>query len=301
MLGDQWNLTILQHAFLFHARTFSQWRDDTGISESVLALRLRELVAAGLLSPQEYTNGGRTRNEYRLTPRALELWEFLSSIWMWERRWADTVQTLPRLTHLSCGESARLVLACKHCDMWPITAAHTQLVEGSDTFQGVNIPRHHKRIVRTAAQHPASYLPHTMGVLGDRWSTMILAAAFLRIRRFRDFRERLDIAPSILSNRLQRLVEFGILRPSGERSTREYRLTDVGRDCFPVFATLISWANDHFAGLADEGLSLSHELQDSEHKPSLQGLSSHPLATSLVCAACGEYARRPDLRFETDF
>ena len=51
VLGDQWNLLILQQAFLNHVRRFGDWRDALAMSESVLAGRLKELVAAGMFEP----------------------------------------------------------------------------------------------------------------------------------------------------------------------------------------------------------------------------------------------------------
>src|SRR5258708_1470535 len=72
-LGDQWTLLILQRAFVMRIRRFVDWRDELGVSESVLAARLKEMVAGDLLHPSQYW-AGRMRYEYRLTGRALELW-----------------------------------------------------------------------------------------------------------------------------------------------------------------------------------------------------------------------------------
>src|SRR4029077_18101381 len=72
-LADSWTLLILQRAFL-GVRRFAGWRDALGISDSVLAGRLREMTAACLLEARPYRDGGRPRSEYRLTPRGLDLW-----------------------------------------------------------------------------------------------------------------------------------------------------------------------------------------------------------------------------------
>ena len=55
-------------------------------------------------------------------------------------------------------------------------------------------------------------LPSALEVMGERWSFMILRAAFNKIRHFEEFLETLGIARNILSNRLSRLVDHGILK-----------------------------------------------------------------------------------------
>ena len=97
-LADSWTLLILQRAFL-GVRRFAGWRDALGISDSVLAGRLREMTAACLLEARPYREGGRTRSEYRLTPRGLDLWSLLVAIWWWERTWVPREVPLPELWH----------------------------------------------------------------------------------------------------------------------------------------------------------------------------------------------------------
>ena len=55
-------------------------------------------------------------------------------------------------------------------------------------------------------------LPSALEVMGERWSFMILRASFNGIRHFEDLQSQLGIARNILSNRLHRLVENGILK-----------------------------------------------------------------------------------------
>jgi DNA-binding HxlR family transcriptional regulator len=86
----------------------------------------------------------------------------------------------------------------------------------------------------------------TLEVVGEWWSMMILRDAFRGVRRFEDFQARLGIARNILTRRLAALVAAGLLekRPYSERPPRhEYRLTEKGRDLFPVLVTLMEWGN----------------------------------------------------------
>ena len=91
-------------------------------------------------------------------------------------------------------------------------------------------------------------LPEALEVMGERWSFMILRASFNGIQHFEDFLSELGIARNILSNRLGKLVDHGILdrRPcSGDRRRVEYRLTEKGRDLFPALLALLQWGQKY--------------------------------------------------------
>ena len=92
--------------------------------------------------------------------------------------------------------------------------------------------------------------------VGEWWSILILREAMLGVTRFDDFQKSLGIAPNILTVRLNKLVESGLLerRAYSERPTRcEYRLTPTGEDFRPVLWSLLAWGSRHFA---PEGQSL---------------------------------------------
>ncbi len=87
-------------------------------------------------------------------------------------------------------------------------------------------------------------LPLALEAMGERWSFMILRAAFNGIRHFEEFLEALGIARNILSNRLSRLVEVGILKRehcADDRRRIEYRLTPKGLDLLPAMLALRQW------------------------------------------------------------
>src|SRR6266576_6286587 len=69
----------------------------------------------------------------------------------------------------------------------------------------------------------ACSIARTLGVVGERWTFLILREAFLGATRFAEFRDRLGVAPDILSDRLATLVEYGVMarepyREPGARS-----------------------------------------------------------------------------------
>jgi DNA-binding HxlR family transcriptional regulator len=86
-------------------------------------------------------------------------------------------------------------------------------------------------------------------LLGDRWTLLILRDATAGITRFDAFRENLGIADNILSARLARLVEAGVLVKvpyrDGNRTRHEYRLTQAGADLLPILRALADWGTRH--------------------------------------------------------
>ena len=87
-------------------------------------------------------------------------------------------------------------------------------------------------------------IARTLMVTGDWWSGLIIRECFFGTRRFDDFQRRLDIAPNILSQRLQRLVQLGILAKVADDSwavRHEYRLTEKGADLYHVPLAILTW------------------------------------------------------------
>src|SRR5258708_10974220 len=86
--------------------------------------------------------------------------------------------------------------------------------------------------------------------VGEWWSILILRDAFHGLTRFDEFQKSLDIAPNMLTRRLNALVEAGLLkrhRYSKHPPRDEYRLTPRGRDFRPVIVALLAWGNKHFS------------------------------------------------------
>lgn len=89
-------------------------------------------------------------------------------------------------------------------------------------------------------------IARTLAIFGDRWTLLIIRDAFRRVRRFSDFQKSLGIPKHRLSDRLNRLVDEGVLKKMlyDERRARyEYRLTPKGLDLFPVLMTFVQWGD----------------------------------------------------------
>ena len=87
-------------------------------------------------------------------------------------------------------------------------------------------------------------LPAALEAMGERWSFLILRAAFNGLHHFEEFQSELGIARNILANRLARLVSHGILERRAlpdDRRKIEYRLTDKGMELVPTMVSLRQW------------------------------------------------------------
>ena len=114
-------------------------------------------------------------------------------------------------------------------------------------------------------------------IAGERWSLMILRnAAFAGMTRFTDFQQGLDIAPNILTKRLESFVKEGLMTTSkGESEHLEYHLTTKGLDFKPVIIALTQWG-DKWAAPDGPPIAYEHEgcggrIEQHLHCRSCQG------------------------------
>lgn len=94
-------------------------------------------------------------------------------------------------------------------------------------------------------------IPAALEAVGERWSFLILRGAFNGLAHFEEFQSTLGIARNILSNRLARLVENGILKREPDAADRRkiaYRLTDKGEALLPVLIALRQWGERWISG-----------------------------------------------------
>jgi DNA-binding HxlR family transcriptional regulator len=98
---------------------------------------------------------------------------------------------------------------------------------------------------------PDCSIERCLNVLSDQWSFLIIREALMAgVERFADFQHRLGIAPNVLTDRLERLVERGVLakrsyQEPGSRTRRSYHLTPSGRDLAIPLAALQQWGDQH--------------------------------------------------------
>jgi DNA-binding HxlR family transcriptional regulator len=93
-------------------------------------------------------------------------------------------------------------------------------------------------------------IARALEVVGDRWTLLIIRDVVLGLRRFDEFLDSLGIASNVLTERLNRLVDEGVLErvPYSERPERfEYRLTNKGRELGVALLALMQWGDRHLS------------------------------------------------------
>ena len=91
-------------------------------------------------------------------------------------------------------------------------------------------------------------IARALEIVGERWTLLIIRDVFLGIRRFDELQESLGIARNVLTDRLNRLVDEGVLErvPYSDRPTRyDYRLTAKGRDLNIALGGLRQWGDKY--------------------------------------------------------
>jgi DNA-binding HxlR family transcriptional regulator len=127
------------------------------------------------------------------------------------------------------------------------------------------------------ANWPCS-VARTVNLLGDWWTPLVLREAFYGIRRFDHFQSELGIARNTLTDRLNRLVEEGLLRRQPYQSEpvrHEYLLTDKGKDIYPVLAAMSAWGDRWLDNGAGAPVVFHHRECGHDTRP------------EVVCSHCG--------------
>jgi DNA-binding HxlR family transcriptional regulator len=125
-----------------------------------------------------------------------------------------------------------------------------------------------------------------LSVVGDRWTMLVLREAFMGVRRFEHLLAATGAPRPILADRLKVLVEEGVLerRRYSERPDRfEYRLTEKGRDLYPVVVSLLRWGDKWM----NEGSGPPVELRHRD--------CGHRMVPELACPHCGQWLGARDV------
>jgi len=122
-------------------------------------------------------------------------------------------------------------------------------------------------------------IARTLEVVGERWTLLVLRDVLQGTRRFDDLVQSLGVARNILSDRLDRLVDHGLLerKPYQDRPPRfEYHPTAKGSELLVVLLGLMHWGDRHLAGEAGPPRLVEHRN------------CGGAVAEQLACTACGQ-------------
>ncbi|WP_084780831.1 winged helix-turn-helix transcriptional regulator [Planobispora rosea] len=106
-------------------------------------------------------------------------------------------------------------------------------------------------------------IERTLGIVGEKWTFLVLREAFSGVRRFADMQAATRAPRQVLSARLARLVEEGLLRKvpyrePGQRQRDEYRLTQAGLDLYPIMVALMHWGDRYLSEPDGPPVLLTH-------------------------------------------
>src|SRR5215813_6701173 len=133
--------------------------------------------------------------------------------------------------------------------------------------------------------HMNCSLAQTLDVIGERWALLVLRDAFFGARRFDQFQKSLGIARNILTARLARLVEEGILeRRPIDGGRFEYALTERGLDLQPVLLAMTHWGDKHKPNPRGKRLVF------------VERETGHPIQPMAVHAADGRVLKARDIK-----
>jgi DNA-binding HxlR family transcriptional regulator len=282
LIGDMWTVRLVRAVFL-GTRRFQDLREELRISDPVLSRRLRSLIEDGVLRTEQYSTNP-PRSEYLLTDAGLDLWQVMIAMWAWDRTWTGPEHPLAdtELRHLGCGRATRPVFGDRACGAIGLSARDVQATVAEQVLREATERRSRQS---SSVRSPLD----SAGVLGDRWSTLILADALMGSHRFSDFQEHLGVSPVTLTRRLGFLVEAGLLshevaRDGGRR--RVYTLTPKAIDFFSVFAAINHWAEKWQSPDGESGLRFVHRACGKRLDP------------GFTCNACNEPLERAEVRFD---
>lgn len=131
--------------------------------------------------------------------------------------------------------------------------------------------------------------------VGEWWSILIIRDALHGFTRFDQFQKSLNIAPNMLTRRLNALVDAGVLKRCrySERPPRyEYILTDMGRDFRPVLIAMTAWGNRHFAPEGASVLLIDRKTGRTAEPVLVDWKSGRPLNERDFVFAAGPAARK---------
>jgi DNA-binding HxlR family transcriptional regulator len=285
VVGDAWSWLVMRESVLYDVRRFSQFQARLGVARSTLAARLRQLTSGGLLAEHTRASGP----EYRPTDSGRDFLACLMVAMRWGDRWYFEEHSRPTAAiHVGCGQPLEAVLRCDKCQEVISARDVAARRPGSFTSSPRLALRRRTPDLSLLERDRICSIARTLSVMGDHWTSLLIREAFFGTRRFDDFQRNLAIAPNILSGRLRRLVEQGILvtAPYGDWPVRhEYRLTERGLDLYHLPLAMLTWGQ-RWLDANDSDIDLTHTT------------CGHELKSILSCDRCAAPIARKDIRLD---
>ncbi|UTW53985.1 helix-turn-helix domain-containing protein [Kordiimonas sp. SCSIO 12610] len=283
-------LLILQSLWLGINR-FDALHEATGLTKTVMSDRLKKLSNAEIISRRAY-NTRPLRYEYIFQERGFKLFETALMMYRWENTWnPDGVSESFKLQHHTCGEYIMPLCACISCK----DEVNPQDI---DVTLNIDIANYPETYVKRRRQSGSAALKKEKPIIfqeiaeifGDRWSTLIVRAAFFGVKRYDGFLKATNASTNILADRLSWLSEKGILKKQEYQVNPprfEYVLRRKGLEILPILLFMLDWVDTVFAPNDPKTVTLRHTKCGS------------PLKVAPKCSHCGEILSFDELRLKT--
>lgn len=281
IVGDRWTILILRDAFLGRHK-FSEFREYSKIARGTLTNRLEFLIEHEVLHKVLYSTSP-PRFEYKLTEKGLGLYPWALMVWAWETQWVKKPEgNIPSVLLHNEGIQHALapICICRHChekvtfkDVKRIHDKSVNTVPAGNLADSMNTQRRSRGSTVSDADHR---LGHIIEIIGDRWSSLIIASIFLGLSRYDDFQQNLGIATNILADRLKLMVDLGVLTKNLYQDSPpryEYKLTEKGESLYDMTLALRQWVLDYLPSM-ERPYKLVHRA------------CGHDLDVDIICAHC---------------
>jgi DNA-binding HxlR family transcriptional regulator len=135
VIGEKWTMLLIRDA-ANGVHRFDDFRRHVGLSEAVLADRLRTLVATGIFETREYQEPGqRRRREYRLSAKGWDLFPVLIALRQFgNKHLMEGAPEVWRVQHKGCGHPVVAEVRCTH-DHQVVTPRDSEAVPGPGADQ----------------------------------------------------------------------------------------------------------------------------------------------------------------------
>ena len=291
MLGDRWTMLILIGAFS-GVRRFDGWKTQYGMSPSILSSRLKQLIKIGMMEKRSGDVSAQ-RQSYYLTEMGGRLFPWFLAVWNWENIWEYRDGDHPlRLKHIKCDHFSTVEFQCDHCTK-RVGYENVIIKRGS----GYDDVETHETIGSRRSGGSSNYvfnkksIGRSIDMIGDRWSFLLISAAYFGVTRFDDFQEQLHIATNILSDRLQRLTDNGMLarnRYQEKPARYEYILTEKIISFYQVPLMLALWGDKWLPSPSGAPFVRVHDSCGKR------------LKVTPSCSHCGEELKQSEVQFDIE-
>ncbi|KAB2920510.1 MAG: helix-turn-helix transcriptional regulator [Hyphomicrobiaceae bacterium] len=292
ILSDAWAFLVIREAF-FGARRFETFRSALGLPRGTLSARLKSLTQQGIFRQVHYAEGS-SRVEYRLTKAGLDLYPSFMALMQFGDRWLTGRKGPPlQLVHADCGKECKPIVACSSC-LKHVRPQDSRYRDGPGAgrtpVQAAKRSRRASDPSQFMRGRPSS-VSLSLQVMGDKWTFLVIREAFLGVRRFDKFLSELNIAPNILTDRLNRLIDRGIFKKKKYQDLPEryeYRLTDMGKDLYGSLVAMMAWG-DRWLSHGEPPIQLTHTTCGKDFTP------------TVICDKCRKPVTASNMRYRLKY